>query len=371
MRRVTLMLLGAILALALLSPAAYSDETTTDSEQDSEYTGEQTTLEEGTASEATEDLGPRPKPMSEVSGPVSQGSAVLGPGLPEENFPDYSQVVDNDSKNFEAPGWKKQSSLSGYYGESYAVAGSAKAKAAQYKVEIPATGKYSVYAWLPADSDNTSAARFGITTASGTKWVKINQQRDGGFWGKIGEYEMKRGESYAVKIAPGSEGRTVADAIAVVRGVLSGPPDDESVSSAEGSTFRASGSRPSGQAVVRKARDHLGKRYKWGTCTSARMSCTCLTRKAFQPFGHKLAMSEGKQWRYAKKRGKVIRSKSNLRPGDLLFFKENGKNGPITHVGVAAKSGWIVHSSAYFGRVVEKQQKYINGFHAGVRLRLR
>lgn len=394
MRRVTLILLGAILALIVLSPAAYSDETTTTSAQNSEFTVEQTTVaedtDEVTTSEATEEstvsetfekstesgttegLAPPPKPMSEVSRPISQGSVVAGPGLPEENFPDYSQVVDNGSKNFKAPGWKKRSSLAGHYGENYAVARSAKSKAARYKVKIPATGTYSVYAWLPQSADNTPAARFDITTASGTKSVKINQKKDGGYWGMIGQYKMKKGESYAIKIAPGPNGRTVADAVAVVRGVLSGPPEDESMSASGGdATFQASG-RPNGRDVVRKARTYKGKKYSWGTCTRTRMSCTCLTKKSFKPFGHKLAMSEGKQWKYAKNRArKVIKNKSNLRPGDILFFKENGRRGGITHVGVYSGRGNLVHSSAYFGKVVESKLRYINGFHRGARLKLR
>lgn len=395
MRRVTLILLGATLALIVLSPVAYSDETTTSSEQNSEYTVEQTTVEERTTSQdtseateestvsetmekstesgATEGLAPPPKPISEVSGPISQGSVVLGPGLPEENFPDYSQVVDNGSKNFKAPGWKKQSSLAGHYGENYAVAKSAKSKAAQYKVKIPANGTYSVYAWLPESAGNTSAARFTINTVSGTKLYKINQKRDGGYWGMIGQYKMKKGESYAIKIAPGPNGRTVADAVAVVRGVLSGPPEDDSMSARSGdATFGTSGSRPTGRDVVRKARTYKGTKYAWGTCTNRRMSCTCLTKKSFKPFGHTLPMSEGRQWKYAKNRArKVIKSKSNLRPGDLLFFKENGRRGAITHVGVYSGRGNLVHSSAYWGKVVERKLKYVNGFHAGARLRLR
>ncbi len=385
MRRVTLILLGATLALIILSPAAFSDETTT-SGADSQYDNEETTVEESTVSEtdgeSTEpeitQSAPPPKPISEATEPVSQvsqGSVYVGPGLPEENFPPYSQVVDNATKrNFKAPGWKRRSSLAGHYGEDYAVArtGKKRARAAQYRVKIPATDKYSVYAWLPANGGNTPAARFGVTTTSGTRWTRINQQKDGGFWTKIGEYRMRKGESYAIKIAPGAKGRTVADAVAVVRGVLSGPPEDESMSSG-GDTIQASGSSsPTGKDVVRKARKYLNIKYKWGACTKTRMSCTCLTKKSFRPFGHDLPMSEDKQWRYAKNNAKrLIRKKANLRPGDLLFFKENGKSGGITHVGVYSGRGYLVHSSSYFGEVVESKMKYIDGFHRGARLKLR
>jgi cell wall-associated NlpC family hydrolase len=353
MRRVTLILLGATLALIVLSPAAFSAETTTPAGGT-----------DGNVDSGANDEPAPPKPISEASGSVSQGSVVEGPRLPEETFPPYSQVVDNWSEGFNAPDWKRESSIAGHYGRDYAVARSPKSEAAQYRVRIPASDTYSVYVWLPSQANNTPAARVGVATTSGTKWVDINQKRDGGFWGKIGEFDMQKGESYAIKVAPGAEGRTVADAVAVVRGVLSAPPDER--------TFQAaSGSRPTGKDVVRKARRHLNAKYSWGTCKRTLMSCTCLTKKAFRPFGHKLSMSELKQWKYARNNGKVIKSRAALKPGDLLFFKENGPNGPITHVGVASRNGWLVHSSAYFGRVVEKESKYVNGFYRGVRLKLR
>ena len=385
MRRVVLILFAATLALIVLSPAAFSADKETTSGADDQYANEDTNaeqqpLEEGTAPPEGEgtnaaEESPKPVPAESLDVPlseVSQGSIAIGPGLPEENFPDYSQVVDNSTKgSFKAPGWKTQSSIDGHHGKSYAVAQPGKrTKQALFKVEIPATDTYSIYTWYPSGAKNGSATRFGVVTASGTKWTQVNQKKDGGFWGKIGEYELKEGESYAVKVAPGKDGQAVADAIAVVRGVQSPPPDDEASASGGDATFQAAGGRATGRDVVRKARRYLGNDYKWGTCTKTQMSCTCLTKKSFAPFGHKLPMSEVKQWKYAKNRGRVISSRRDLKPGDLLFFKEGGSN-RITHVGVAAKSGWLVHSSSYWDKVVEKESRYVDGFFRGVRMRLR
>jgi cell wall-associated NlpC family hydrolase len=388
MRRIVLILFAATLALIVLSPAAFSADNDNSSADDQyaneDTTAEQQTVEEGTAppegeestaAETTAEESAPPVPAESLDVPlseVSQGSFAVGPGLPEENFPAYSQVVDNSTKgSFKAPGWKTESSLDGHHGKNYAVAQPGKkTQQAQFKVEAPADDTYSIYAWWPENKENGSATRFGVATADGTKWTQVNQQRDGGFWGKIGEYKMQEGKSYAVKIAPGKEGQAVADAIAVVRGVQSAPPDDEAATSGGDTTFQAAGGRPTGRDVLRKARRYLGKDYKWGTCTRTQMSCTCLTKKSFAPFGHKLPMSEEKQWSYAKNRGRVISSKSDLKPGDLLFFKEGGSS-RITHVGVAARDGWLVHSSSYWDEVVEKQSKYVDGFYRGVRLRLR
>ena len=130
----------------------------------------------------------------------------------------------------------------------------------------------------------------------------------------------------------------------------------------------ASRGRASGNAVVRAARRHLGTRYRYATCSRSRMSCTCLTKKTWARFGHKLSMSEGKQWRYDRAR-KVAKSK--LRPGDIVFFREAGRRRGITHVGLYSGRGNLVHASAYFGKVVESKMRYIKGYSGAKRLRSR
>ena len=305
----------------------------------------------------------------------SQGSVVEGPGLPEENFPAYSQVVDNSSESFGGPGWETGSSGLDLYGDDYSFARAGQdAGPARYRVKIPATDVYSVYAWWPAEGGNDSSTRFGVSTSSGVRWTEVDQRRDGGFWVKLGQYEMERGSRYAVQVTPGSEGEgyAVADAVAVVRGVTSAPPAGSYDVGDEGSfsTLRiSSADEPTGRDVVRRARSFSGIWYRYATCTTTRMSCTCLTRKSFRPFGIDMSMSESKQW--TSNRGRKIRYRSNLRPGDHVFFKENGPSNPITHVGVYSGNGNLVHASAYWGEVTERPMRYINGYHGAKRYRLR
>ena len=124
----------------------------------------------------------------------------------------------------------------------------------------------------------------------------------------------------------------------------------------------------SGNDVVRAARRHIGTRYRYATCTASRMSCTCLTKKTWARFGHKLSMSEGGQWKYGRARSVA---KSRLRPGDIVFFKEGGRRRGITHVGLYSGRGKLVHASAYFGKVVESKMRYIKGYSGAKRLRPR
>jgi cell wall-associated NlpC family hydrolase len=136
--------------------------------------------------------------------------------------------------------------------------------------------------------------------------------------------------------------------------------------STSGGAYKAASSGHTRWRVVQKARRFIGTRYRYATCTRSRMSCTCLTKRTWAAFGHKLPMSERGQW----KRGKWV-AKSNLRRGDIVFFKEAGKSNPITHVGIYSGNGNLVHASNYFNKVVESKMKYIRGYYGAKRLRPR
>jgi cell wall-associated NlpC family hydrolase len=288
---------------------------------------------------------------------------------------DYSQVVDNASLGrFSAPGWEGNSEGALYYGQDYSYVEPSRAAApARFKVKIPATDYYTVYAWWPAAEENSAATRFGISTASGVKWTEVNQQTDGGMWVRLGAYQMEDGDTYAVEVSPGSVGggRVVADAVMVVRGTQVNPEEaaDERMTAAD-ERMTAAGKKGKDRAgnVVQVARRYIGTNYKFATCTDKAMSCTCLTKTVFRKFGHKLPMSESGQWNYD--RGRKV-AKSGLRPGDIVFFKERGQRKPITHVGIYSGNRNLIHASAYWGKVVERPMKYVDGYYGARRLKPR
>ena len=314
---------------------------------------------------------------SSSGGFVSQGSVVDSDSpealaarkdlAEEERLPDYSQVVDNITKGaFRASGWKVQRGSLSHEGD-YVVAGKAKAR---FGVRIPSSNDYSVYAWWPKAAD-AATARYGVQTASGMKWSKVEQGADSsGMWVKIGNFAMEQGQrSVQVAAKPVDGGQVVADAVAVVRGE-GAPPEDQTMT-AFGESSKTTDSKSissfTGRDVVRQARRHIGDRYGYGTCTTTIKSCTCLTKMAVQPFGHRMGLTENGQWRYDGSR-KI--AKSSLRPGDEVFFKEYGSNS-ITHVGIYSGNGWIVHASKHFGKVVEKEMKYIDGYFGAKRFKSR
>jgi len=313
---------------------------------------------------------------------VSQGSLSGVDAPPEviaamDSPTDYSQVVDNASPGrFKAPGWDTASSARYFYGENYSVEKSAgSTRPAQFKVVIPADDYYSVYAWWPAGTGNSTAARFGVSTVSGIKWTKVNQQRDGGDWVKIGDYHMQAGDGYAVQVSPdGGSGAVIADAIAVVRGAFASPPYNEQASGGE-QLYSASGLRGdgiNGKDVVRVARKHIGTPYRKSPpnpCKAYRKEdCSCHTKVVFRRFDRHLRDNPVEQW----KKGTRV-SRRHLRKGDLVFFDENrnGKLEPWDHVGIFSGNGYLLHASNYFNKVVESKMKYIRGYWGAKRIRPR
>ena len=204
MRRLGLIILVAVLATLLVSIATLT-------------AGAQTTNSTSQVSQGT---------FTGMDPTEAERRAAALDMAEEESLPDYSQVVDNSqSDRFDAPGWKPGGSDVWAHGGNYASAG-ASTSDARFKLKTPTNGDYALYAWWPVREGNSSAARFGVEAASGTKWIEVNQTRDGGTWVKIGTFEMKAGDRYLVRVSPeAGSGEAIADAVALVRGAASPPPN--------------------------------------------------------------------------------------------------------------------------------------------------
>ena len=339
------------------------------------------------ATEASQDSSEIPAPEESSSGAssssgdaVSQGSVVDvdSPEViaaredlaEEERLPDYSQVVDNTTRGaFQASGWKVERGPYSH-GGSFAAAEGAKAPA-RFEVEIPTSNDYSVYVWWPQVPDG-GTARYGVQTTSGMQWSKVDQKPDSsGLWIRLGTYAMQEGQrTIELAAKPVDGGRVFADAVAVVRG-SSAPPEEQTVTASGERSAATDGRRLerfSGRDIVRQARRHEGDKYAYGTCTKRAKSCTCLTKVSVNPFGHSLGMTENGQWKYDRSR-KI--PKSRLKPGDEVFFKENGPAGGITHVGIYSGNGNIWHASAFTGDVTQTKMRYIDGYFGAKRFKSR
>jgi cell wall-associated NlpC family hydrolase len=122
-----------------------------------------------------------------------------------------------------------------------------------------------------------------------------------------------------------------------------------------------------GRDVVKVARWHIGTRYVSsppGSCRAYRSEdCACTTKLVFARLGKRLPDSPIHQWKY----GNNV-AKRDLRPGDVVFFKEAGRSRPITHVGIYSGKGRLIHASNYFGKVVESKMGYMRGYYGARRI---
>jgi cell wall-associated NlpC family hydrolase len=116
--------------------------------------------------------------------------------------------------------------------------------------------------------------------------------------------------------------------------------------------------------VLRSGRKYLGVPYVSGTsspCSGLGMDCDCFAKRTFNDLGIDLGW-----WTDQLNYGTRV-SVANKRPGDLLFFSEDG-SGYLTHVAIMSRDGKVLHASSFFGKVVESELQYLNGLYAVRRL---
>ncbi|MBK7821074.1 MAG: C40 family peptidase [Tessaracoccus sp.] len=96
------------------------------------------------------------------------------------------------------------------------------------------------------------------------------------------------------------------------------------------------GSSDRAQAAVKYALSKVGSRYVWGTSGESTFDCSGLTSWAYRKVGINITRSSRGQWSSVGKRV----SKSELRPGDLVFYYS-----PVSHVGLYIGGGKIVDAA--------------------------
>lgn len=289
---------------------------------------------------------------------------------PEASAAPYQQVVDNSTAGrFKVTtNWGVSSYSSQRYGKNYRFANPARRGAAAYKIKTPRTGYYTVCGRWPANKGYNNYTAIRINTTGGVKIRRVNQRKNGGRWMRVGTYRIKGGDAYRLAVLRRSArpGYVIADAFKIIRS-----PDSRGVACTTSSSPGTSDgggltSAEKGRKVFRVGKRYLGTPYRYATCTSSLMSCTCLTKVAYKSVGVSLSLMEGEQWQ----RGRRV---STPRRGDLLFYDEDGAGGKaVTHVGIYAgknSSGTrqILHASSYWGKVVIKPMRWPGDGYIGAR----
>ena len=133
---------------------------------------------------------------------------------------------------------------------------------------------------------------------------------------------------------PESSGVSVATSIAADAPLLTVP------SSSEELVLRDS--------LVAVARSQIGARYRLGAQAPGKaFDCSGLIRYVMGALSFSLPRTAHEQSKFGRE---VARDTANLRPGDLLTF---GTKRRITHIGIYAGDGKVIHASTSHRRVIE------------------
>ncbi len=98
-------------------------------------------------------------------------------------------------------------------------------------------------------------------------------------------------------------------------------------------------------ALIEYAKKFIGTPYRYGgTSLTKGIDCSSYTQQIFAPYGVSLNRSSRGQF----KQGTSV-SKSELQPGDLLFYSTSGSTSNISHVSIYIGDGQSIHSTTTSG----------------------
>jgi cell wall-associated NlpC family hydrolase len=111
----------------------------------------------------------------------------------------------------------------------------------------------------------------------------------------------------------------------------------------------ATSSSSRGAKALAFAKKQLGDSYRYGATGPNSWDCSGLTGGAWKAAGVSIPRTSQAQYRFGKKI-----AKSDLKPGDLVFFYSG-----ISHVGIYAGSGNVIHASKPGSPVAKLPMKYM------------
>ncbi len=129
-----------------------------------------------------------------------------------------------------------------------------------------------------------------------------------------------------------------------------------STGSNSGSTS-SSGSNSASSKIVAKAKQYLGVPYKWGGTTPSGFDCSGFVYYVLRSCGYNVSRTMTTMY----SQGTPV-AKSNLQPGDVVFFQNTYKAG-LSHVGIYVGDGQFIHAPSS-GKVVSYSNLYTDYYIA-------
>ena len=133
-------------------------------------------------------------------------------------------------------------------------------------------------------------------------------------------------------------------------------------------SLRAAGEQPeapNGAQVVAEARRFAGLPYLWAGTSGFGFDCSGFTSSVFGVLGVTIPRDAGPQSTF----GRAVKSRSALRAGDLVFFRNS--SGAVHHVGICVGGGRMIHAPSTGAAVTEVSlaaEPYASEFAGGRRL---
>ncbi len=107
--------------------------------------------------------------------------------------------------------------------------------------------------------------------------------------------------------------------------------------------------RASPSRLARVVEGYLGVPYKWGGNTRAGMDCSAFVRAIFRKtYGIELPLTTRQIYRV----GHPVNRLQDLKPGDLVFFRNTSSGPGVSHVGIYLSKGRFAHVGVSTGATI-------------------
>ncbi|MDF1663689.1 MAG: N-acetylmuramoyl-L-alanine amidase, partial [Planctomycetota bacterium] len=137
----------------------------------------------------------------------------------ERSFQENEVIVDNGSSGYTETGaWSSSTSNPKHYGANYRYASVAQNQSAtaEFRPDIPESGRYPVYIWVSKGSSRSNDAQFTVYHSGGETQIVLDQNDYGDHFIFVGEYHFEQGQAGRVVLTnkgADSSKVVVADAV--------------------------------------------------------------------------------------------------------------------------------------------------------------